>query len=232
MRPRTYRRTDLKHPEVYQCSKRGCGCRIGSIPASRIDNTFLDWFLDCGLDVEATRERARESHDHLLREVEGLLAQAETDMATAEAEVQRLDREYRTGKLRADRYDRLVTQAESERDAATAEVERHRARAAQVEANVEQLDVEGDVLRRLAELEAAVKGRINGARDVPALRAALATIFDRIELERWEDGGWGLLPHMRREDTVALPLTPTSLTAATRSQGFDVPTPTTPSVDS
>ena len=113
-----------------------------------------------------------------------------------------MERDYRRGALSAESHERLRVTIADETSAAVAEAARLRANAQQTSDTLGNLDAESETLRRLAELRAAISGRISGAAsDVGALRAALAAVFERIDVLPEPDGGeavsFFVLPRIR-----------------------------------
>jgi hypothetical protein len=92
--------------------------------------------------------------------------------------------------LPADRYARLAAALADERAAAEANAQRLTPRASEVEAALTNVDAESETLTRLAELHAAIAGRVMDAPggDIGALRAALAAVCSEVRLRTVEDG--------------------------------------------
>ena len=53
-------------------------------------------------------------------------------------------------------------------------------------------------IRRLAELRAAVAGRIDSRESIEAIRAALTTLFEGFDLKEWDDDDAPEVAHMDR----------------------------------
>jgi hypothetical protein len=175
-----------------------------------VDRAALSEFEQTALDYEATREHVER---HLRSGAEDARTQADRaarEAAELRARADRIRRDYRRGKLDADDNRAFRDEVADELAAAEAETARLTARAAEADAALADLDAESETLRRLTELRATVAGRINGARDVPALRAAIAQVFAQfwIVADPFRLGHYGVLPEPRPEMVNALPYDP------------------------
>ena len=202
MSPRTFRRDGR---EVYRCLNRheyagSERCTMPHVPREEVDAPLLDYFMTVVVDLDATREQLRNGHSRQLDEAQALAAEAESALANPRR-LDRVEREYLAGAHRASGTTDLA-RSESERAAAQAEAERHRAHVAEVEADTAIVDAEEDMLRRLADVRAAVVSRVRDAEGVDALRAALTATFERIDLHVI-DGRTFLLPYLREDAIVS-----------------------------
>ena len=93
------------------------------------------------------------------------------------AQADKVRRDYRRGALEAEDYTEQRAEIAEELAAAEAEQARLTAQAEEILASTGVLD-EDETLQRLAVVRAAVAGRVNGADDVPAVRAALSAVFE------------------------------------------------------
>jgi hypothetical protein len=94
---------------------------------------------------------------------------------------QRAEDDYLAGTLDAERWQRLDDRLRGEQQAAEALLSRLRDQEAQIVGSGLE-DAEEVVLRRFADLRAAVSGEIASAQDVAELRAVLTRLFERFEL--------------------------------------------------
>jgi hypothetical protein len=119
-----------------------------------------------------------------------LLLEAERALAAADDRVDRVKRDYLDGKLAADDYAEFKPRTEDERAAATAEVERLRARAGQLQTTLADDDLDDAVQRVLARVNEVLvdAGRIETARNV--VRSAWPAITARRDGDDvWLDTG-------------------------------------------
>jgi len=88
------------HYEAYDCygrQRKKNGCTLGPIPRALIDTAVCDYFMEVGLDVEATREQLAAHQDRALAETAALLDRAERDAHTADERLARVRRHYQDG---------------------------------------------------------------------------------------------------------------------------------------
>jgi DNA invertase Pin-like site-specific DNA recombinase len=204
MNTRSYRD---RNRQVYQCSQRAQTggyrtCSMPEVKREQVDGKLLQFFETEMLDVDATREAIRSSHDHHTSETRAQLEQAETAESRAVAARERTVRAWTDdleGKLKVERYNELLDRCDADLAGARAEADRLRDRLGEIEQERQLIDVNDELLRRLADLRAAVAGRIESATDVEGLRAVLRDVFEGIVL--WVDpasGALHLLPALRK----------------------------------
>jgi len=209
--------------EWYVCDgrlRRGAWfCSQPFIRRAVIDDALLSELNVRYLDREAMLERMRARLESDKETAAIALADAERDALKAAERLARVTRGWQDGVIDDDEYRRQRTGLLEERQAATAAVECARDRQAKV-AEARPLDAEEALLRRLADLRAAVVDGIGKAPDLNGLRRLLQELFVKIELIRWpgfgtttpglapasetptvEHGGatYVLLPHVRNE---------------------------------
>jgi site-specific DNA recombinase len=188
MSPRTLR----SGYQLYRClTRNGAGgyklCQQHDIERELIDGAVLDYFESVGLDLDATREQIEQANACSVDEARALRDQAEGDAQRLDAETVRIRRDYRDGKLDADDWRGFRDELDAERRALASHIEMLRRREAEAEQVAAAVDAEAETLLRLAELRAAVAGRIESAENIGTIRGALTTIFESFELKRWSD---------------------------------------------
>lgn len=96
----------------------------------------------------------------------------------------RINRDYRAGELSPANYERLSADIAAELEAAEAESRRLREHAEQVRGAANGIDAEAETLRALAELRAQICEQVNdrGVAGIEALRAAVASLFESVEV--------------------------------------------------
>ena len=105
-------------------------------------------------------------------------------LKAAEA-VARVRRDYTSGDLTAAEWRELSADLNADHEAALAKLAQLEARAAAVAAAQGEVDdAEGEAVRRLAEIRAAVAGEVSSARDLDAVRAALSRMFESFTIGR------------------------------------------------
>jgi site-specific DNA recombinase len=174
--------------ETYECAtrvRRGPE-RCPQIPMKRepIDAAVWRFFEHVVLDVDATRAAVTEAHQAKAAQARALAAQAEREAQRAEARYSRVRRDYQDGKLAADDWTEQRDELIAERDAARAEVERHRQQEADIAANLAAIDTEQAVMEELAALRAIVLGDVqDDTQTLASMRATLTRTFERFVLE-------------------------------------------------
>jgi site-specific DNA recombinase len=187
MIPRTHPNRASAPTEVYHCYGRHRdkdACSMGPLPRAEIDTAVYRYFEQVGLDVETTRAAITESRDRKVAEVRALREQAERETRKAEDRLARVRRDYQDGKIEADDWAEQREQLQGERNGARAEVERLLTSEQKADAGVALADVEGETLRRLAEIRRAIAGEVNDAAGADAVRAALSRLFERFVVHR------------------------------------------------
>lgn len=176
--------------ELYACLGKQSGsspeCVQPSVHRAAVDESVLSYFAEVGLDLEATRRHFAEQAKRGLAGVDALLADAERQQNLADERLARVKHDYRDGAISATDWREHRTELDSERDAAAAQAAMLRARAEEIAAQSSSMDAEEDMLRYLADLRAAVAGRVQDAESVEGVRAALARLFDGFTLHSFE----------------------------------------------
>ena len=173
-------------PEIYLCIGRhehGPGfCDQPSVRRVVIDEALLGQLTSRYLDLDGARDRLREWHATELPMAEAALAEAEREVAKAEARVVRVDRGWQDGVLSDAKYRRQSAQLEDELAAALRAVEQGRSRVEQISEAGTATDADEALLAQLADLKALVSGTVEQARDVESLRTVIRQLFVRIDL--------------------------------------------------
>jgi DNA invertase Pin-like site-specific DNA recombinase len=195
MRPRTRRRAGT---EWYICRRREDSgqyheCTMPAVRRADVDTALLDHFDGLVFDLDATREQIRTAHDKRLAENRALRKGAEREKSVAIDARKRAKQAWKAKKLTADRYNELLDDCEEDLAGAEAKLAQLQARQREIEAEAGIVDVEGELLGRLATLRQVVAGTVQDAEGLAGLRAALATTFERIELVPGADGELGVL---------------------------------------
>jgi hypothetical protein len=154
----------------------------------KFDEALLAYALDVAVDLQATRAAVAEQVERELATTRAMLAHAEREALAAEILSRRALEEWERGDR--DRpslafVERTVSGYDQQRAAAQAEVERLRGRLEEIAAEGERIDAEEELLRRLADLRAAVAGHVQDATSLEAVRAALARLFDGFTLHSY-----------------------------------------------
>jgi DNA invertase Pin-like site-specific DNA recombinase len=206
MRPSTkMRRRDGTPTERYVCATRedryrgGELCDMPPLMRSAVDEPLLDYLADVIFDLDATREAINAGARRRLDEAVALRASAERQLRETEANLVRIRGDYLRGAIRPDDWNSFREELEAERQAAAAEVDRHAARAEELEAELDAFDPESELLHRLAALRATVAGRIEPGASVEELRVAIALVFDRFSVVRPEGLDPVLVPRVRTD---------------------------------
>lgn len=166
---------------VYECHTRKrlgtAHCPQEPVPRAIVDKAVVGYFAKVALDVEATRRDIEAASDRKAAETRTLREQAERELLAARERLARVKRALQDGHLDPADYAEQRTDLVAEQEAAQASVERLREQEAQAAQAIRE-DAEGETLRYLAELRAAVASGIQNASGVEALRAALVQLFD------------------------------------------------------
>jgi hypothetical protein len=173
------------------------------IGRAEVDETFLDYFADVALDLEATREQLASVLSRGLDEATARRDAAEREVMLATERLARVRRDYADKKLDATDWREFRDEFEEERSAAEAEHARLAQHVADLKQQTQGIDAETELVQRLADLRASVAGSLDANKDIPALRAAMAATFHRIELVMSDDGERDLVPYLRLDETWA-----------------------------
>jgi site-specific DNA recombinase len=184
-------------------------CTMPPIKADVVDDAVLAYFKRIGVDVEATRAEMIAATQHRIIEVQALRQQAEREHMQAADRLARVRRAFQDGHLEAEDWTEQRAELTAEQEAAAARVATLTQKEADVAASGALTDVEEAMLRRLADLRAAVVGDLNEADTLDSLRAALTRLFERFTLREGPvqrqagsyaietDTGWWLDPVVR-----------------------------------
>jgi hypothetical protein len=187
MIPRTSVRTHDGKPyvyEVYRCYSRMAdinSCEQVPVRRQIIDTALVDYLVATSLDFEQTKTRYLEAVSARAHEHAELREQAEREHAQATARLARVKRAFQDGHIEPADWAEQRIELQADIEAAGAKLERLTAQQTQIACGGLQ-DAEEAVLRRFADLRAAVSGEIASASDVGAIRAVLTRLFERFEL--------------------------------------------------
>ena len=177
MTPRTYTASGR---EVYECRGRRNdpdACSQLPIPRKTVDTTVLSYFEDVALDLAASRAEIAEGITQALADQRAIREEAERTVAQKQASLSRVRADYLSGEITGKTYEQFEVQLLDELRAADAEME-------QLRRHEEELmqaagpSAEDQIAERLAELRAAVAGRVKESVDLPTVRAILARLFE------------------------------------------------------
>lgn len=156
------------------------------------------------MDYVKTRARVATQLNEHGSLIQAEVRRADDELASLEAQQARVERDYRRGKLSAESHDRHMAAITEEREAAEAEAERLRSRAAEVEDAARALDADGALRERFETLHRAVSTAAltasqiaEAAGDIGALRAAFGRVYSRADAHLHPDGRIGVLLEMR-----------------------------------
>ena len=114
---------------------------------------------------------------------------ADHEVHDLRSQLARIERDYRSGELGAASHERLSAKVVEELSAAEAERARLTKQAATIEESGRRIDGEQEALIRLRDLRVAISRHVASARaaseanrDLGALRAAMATVFDQVHI--------------------------------------------------
>jgi site-specific DNA recombinase len=175
MLPRTEGRPGRAR-EVYRCATntedRGA-CPQMAVPREDIDGPMLAELSRRYLDVDATVQQWRERRSADAALAAGTLADAERELAQTDAALARIRQDYRDGRITASEWRDFQRELNAEQVALAAQVEQARTRTEELSDD----EVEAEVLRRLADIRAALIGQLEQAPDLDSLRALLRRIL-------------------------------------------------------
>jgi hypothetical protein len=211
MVPRTQVRKGERY-EYYECyghHRDPSTCSVSLIRREAIDTPIYRYFERVGLDVEATRARLVETQQGHLAEVQATRDQADQDAQKARENLERIRRDYKTGKLDADDWREFRDELTEQVEAADAQLARLDSQLNEVQQSDRLLDLETEVVEKLAAIRAAVAGEVASADGVDAARAAIQRLFEGFALQEpraglsvpaelaWGGGGYVLEPRLR-----------------------------------
>jgi site-specific DNA recombinase len=183
MSPRTNTSNGWEH---YRCVRRNTdrdSCSMPGISRRLVDERALDTFL-YAIDVEGTRAAITAEADRQVAEANALLDLAERELTQVEESRERVESDYLRGGLSSENYQRLGSRLDGEREAAEAEVVRHRTRVQEISEQVSLINADSEFAKAMHELRLAIQGEIESAEGIDAMRAALTRAFSRVTLHR------------------------------------------------
>jgi DNA invertase Pin-like site-specific DNA recombinase len=190
--PRTERNKNGTFRETYRDNVHytdPANCALTSLKREPIDTAVYEFFRRVAFDVEQTRAQMGAAVENKIAGVSGLLASAQQQAATARERLERVKGDYLAGELLAPEWRELREELEPAAQATESECERLASQLAEVEAGTDLEGVETDLIEKLAQIRAALAGRVKDAAGVDAVRAALMGIFDRFVLHQGVPAG-------------------------------------------
>jgi site-specific DNA recombinase len=185
----------------YECSNRNTTggytrCSMKGVLRVDIDEPLLRYLETVVFDIQETRRTIAEEHARRSSENAALIAQAEREVAEADASLTRIRADYSRGAITAEQWQGFQVEHTEAREAAIREVDQLTERANQFILP----DVDEEVAARLAALREAVAGEVTGAKGLAAVRAALQRCFVSITLWQTDEDGLLLVPTVRALD--------------------------------
>lgn len=194
--------------DYYLCRGRETGeCDRPTLRREQVDGPLLAMFETHVLDVDATIAQIRGEAGRQIREAREFASTAELELAKTDAALGRVRADYLAGDITASDWKQLRADLDDGRAAATAELERHRRRAAELAADSARLDAEQEFAERLTEIRQLVAGHIAESGTVDAIRAALTATFERFDLAETPEGVVAV-PRLRADRRLVAPQTP------------------------
>jgi DNA invertase Pin-like site-specific DNA recombinase len=176
-------------------------CSMPWLRADAIEPAVFSFFHKNLHDRDATRKRVADACDHQHRQHAELAAAADREVSKTAESLARVEADYLSGDLTAATYERLAATLAEERDAAAAQAAQRRRDLARAR---ETVNADVVVWEQLVTIAATIRGELDAAVAAPAVpqailaaRAALMKVFDRINVNRDENGGVWLDPVLR-----------------------------------
>jgi site-specific DNA recombinase len=173
-------------PDVYECLGRRnhcpAHCQQPQIHRELIDRAIVTEVSRRYLDLDGARDRLRAAQEFELPLAETAVADAEQELAAAEARIAKVTRGWQNDVIDDAEYARQRSALEEELAAGRAQVEQARARVEQIRARTVISDAEEELLRHLADLRALVSDTVEEARDPESMRAVLRELFESVRL--------------------------------------------------
>jgi site-specific DNA recombinase len=173
-------------PETYKCLGRQSHgptfCQQPSVRRELIDEALLAQLTSRYFDLDGTRERLRSRQASELPNAEAAVAEAEREVASAEARIAKVTRGWQDDVISDDEYGRQRTTLEDELRGAQEAVTQAEGRVEDIRAEGASTDAEEALLSRLADLKQLVSGTVDQARDIESLRTVIRQLFAHVDL--------------------------------------------------
>jgi DNA invertase Pin-like site-specific DNA recombinase len=185
--------------EAYRCLNRirdVHACDQPPIGRAEIEDAALLSLGERAISVASTREQLLEAMRVERRVAATMLDDARREEHTARGHVERVHRDYTSGDLKADSYERFRPELEEALVAATAQRAQAELRVAELEA--EGVDVDEAVAGHLADLHSAIAEHLRTGRNLDEVRFVLRRVFARFVIADAE-GGQAIVAHVRPE---------------------------------
>ncbi len=180
--------------DAYVCGRRHTyrDCDCPQVSRRKVDQTIRDHFINRHWDAEEERAKLIAIARDKSAEAIALAAAAYREDSEAQAALARVRRDYTRGAITAEQWGELRAELESEAEAARANAEQLRGQAELVSVEVDAAQVEVELLTRFAAMIQVVDGNEDDPETVASLRAALGTLFSRVDLSpsmsAWDGG--------------------------------------------
>jgi DNA invertase Pin-like site-specific DNA recombinase len=187
--------------ESYRCNGRDQGstdCDMPGVLRSQVDPAFFTYWAQMVLDVDGTIDQLARNRERQLANVEGRADNARAVIARVEAQLERLDTDYRNGDLTVKEWRELAAPPKAELKAAKGALRDLAKQERAVRDQGVQLDATAEVVEALTTMRAQVAGEINEAADLREAQATIRRVFDHIVLNV-QDGEAFLVPVLKAD---------------------------------
>jgi DNA invertase Pin-like site-specific DNA recombinase len=171
---------------IYICSTRerrvGETCTMPQVQRNRLDPALFEYFLNIGIDVEATRKQMLNAAKSEIALTEDLLEAAKIEQAGFEGQTERMLDKLGRNVITDDLFDLWKKGFDEGKAATDAEVGQLTQRRETALAAPD--DLTDDVLARLASLRAAIAGDVRADEDIHRVRGALNLLFGGFTLHQ------------------------------------------------
>lgn len=173
-------------PDVYLCVGRrdhGPGfCAQPQVHRTLIDSALLAQLTSRYFDLDATRDRLRESRAGATTRADTAVGDAERELAKADANLARVKADYVNGEITASEWRELRADLEESRSAALEALTQAQGSLDELRTAGATTDAEEALLRHLADLKQLVSGTVDQAGDIESLRTVIRSLFASIDL--------------------------------------------------
>jgi hypothetical protein len=157
-------------------------CDQPSLQRDVVDAAFLEHLLDHYIDFEATKRRITDQTESDLLLAREAFAQTDAEVSRVEAALKRIECDYVAGKITAEHWARFEPKLTDEFEAASQAAQRASAHVERLEKQGPLTNAEAELFEYLTELRDTVRGGVEAAPDLSALRRVIAQLFERIDL--------------------------------------------------
>ena len=157
-------------------------CRMPSIRRDVVDETLLGQLTSRYFDLDGARERIREGQASQLPLAKAAVAEAQRELAAAEARIRKVERGWQDDVINDADYQRQTDQLRDELAGAQHALTQAKDRVVKINAAGATTDAEEALLRHLADLKQLVLSTVDQARDIEGLRTVIRQLFASVEL--------------------------------------------------